>query len=54
MDSQKRENLLNMALDATPRERMESAALGTGYDFEERTWELIVRYSGDLTPLKEM
>ena len=54
MDSQKRENLLNMALDATPKERMESAALGTGYDFEERTWELIVRCSGDLTPLREM
>ena len=53
-NSQKRENLLNMALDVTRQERMSSPALSTGYDPGARTWELIVRYSGDLSPLKDM
>lgn len=53
MDNQKRENLLNLALDATPEERERSEELEVGYDPEERTWELIVRYSGDLSPLRE-
>ncbi len=53
MDNQKRENLLNLALDATPEERERSEELSVGYDPAERTWELIVRYSGDLSELKE-
>ena len=53
-NSQKRENLLNMSLDVTRQERMSSPALSTGYDPGTRTWELIVRYSGDLSPLKDM
>lgn len=53
-NSQKRENLLNMALDATEEERMNSPALGTGYDPEKGIWELIIRYSGDLEPVRSM
>ena len=48
MDDQKIENLLNLALDATPTERDKSRDLETGYDRTNRTWEVIVRYSGDL------
>lgn len=48
MDDQKRENLLNLALDATEEERGKSEALSTGYDPEEKTWELIVKYNGNL------
>ncbi len=46
MSDQKLENLLNLALEATPKEREESLELDVGYDAEERTWDLIVRYSG--------
>ena len=43
MDDQKLENLLNMALGATPREREQSVNLNVGFNPQERTWELIVR-----------
>ena len=42
MDNQKRENLLNLALDATEEERLKSVNLNVGYDPREKTWELIV------------
>lgn len=48
MNDQKIENQLNLALDATEGEREKSETLNIGYDREERTWELIVKYSGDL------
>ena len=48
MDDQKIENLLNLSLDATQQEREKSESLETGYDVQNRTWEVIVRYSGDL------
>ncbi len=54
MNSQKMENLLNMALDVTEEERMDSPALSAGFNPEERTWELIVRHSGSLDFLKGM
>lgn len=54
MDNQKRENLLNLALDATPEEREKSGNLEVGYNPQERTWELIVRYSGDISDLEAL
>lgn len=48
MDDQKIENQLNLALDATEEEREKSITLETGYDPRERTWEVIVKYSGNL------
>lgn len=42
MNDQKIENQLNLALEATEEEREKSVVLNTGYDREERTWELIV------------
>ena len=54
MEDQKRENLLNLALGATKEERERSENLEVGYDPEEKTWELIVRYFGSLDPLREM
>lgn len=48
MDDQKLENLLNLALDATQEEREKSETLALGYDVEEQTWQVIVRYHGDL------
>ena len=48
MQDQKVDNLLNLALDATPQERTKSLQLNIGYDEEDSTWEVIVKYSGDL------
>ncbi len=48
MNDQKIENQLNLALEATEEEREKSVVLNTGYNKEERTWELIVKYTGDL------
>ena len=45
-NSEKFENLLNLALDATGREREKSLQLGVGFEPEEKRWELIVKYSG--------
>ncbi len=53
MDNQKRENLLNLALDATEEERLKSVNLNVGYDPGEKTWELIVRYNGSLESLRD-
>ena len=36
------ENVLNLALDATPQERARSENLDVGFDSAEKTWELIV------------
>lgn len=52
-DNPKRENLLNLALDATRRELEQSMDLQTGYDAEQQTWELIIRYSMSLDQLRQ-
>lgn len=51
--SQKIENLLNLALDATPRERRMSQELDVGYTESENEWELIIKYSGSLDRVRE-
>ena len=48
MKDQKAENLLNLALSVPEEERKQTGELDVGYDRETRTWELIVKYSGDL------
>jgi subtilisin family serine protease len=52
MDSQKNENLLNLALDTSETERERSLELNVGYDTEEKTWEVIVKYHGSLKGLE--
>lgn len=54
MEDQKVDELLNLAMDATEEEREKSIDLETGYDSRERTWELIVRYTGDLQAVYDM
>ena len=51
--SQKKENLLNLSLDATEAEREKSPALQTGYDRNAKRWELIIRYNGAVEKLQE-
>ena len=53
MDSQKNENLLNLALDTPAAERERSLELNVGFDSEERTWEVIVKYHGSLQELAQ-
>ena len=48
MNDQKIENLLNLALDTPQAEREKSELLEVGYQATARTWQVIVRYSGDL------
>lgn len=53
-NNQNLENLLNLALDVTQEERARSQELETGFDPEEQTWELIVKYSGSLDEIRRM
>ena len=54
MNNEKLENLLNLALDATPEEREKSLELNVGYDTASRSWEVIVKASGGFDTLLEL
>ncbi len=49
MENQKLENILNLALVSDEREREKSTQLEVGFSKENRTWELIVKYNGDIS-----
>lgn len=53
MDNEKIENLLNLALNASPEERRRSPALQTGYLEEQKKWEVIVKFTGSLKEVLE-
>lgn len=46
--NQKRENLLNLALNSTVEEREKSEILNVGYSAATNRWEIIVKHHGDL------
>ncbi len=48
MTVQKAENLLNLALSTPENERVQTEELNVGFDSRSKTWEVIVKYSGDL------
>ena len=48
MISQKQENLLQLALSSTKKEREKSQILNVGITEEEELWEIIVKYHGNL------
>ena len=50
---QKKENLLNISMQATEEEREKSIALNTGYNKDEKTWELIVKFNGAIAELEK-
>ena len=52
--SQKAENLLNLALDATSEEREKSLELEVGYQPLDQEWDLIIKYSGNLEAVREI
>ncbi len=53
MADQKIENLLNLAAGSTKEEKEKSENLGVGFDPQADTWEIIVRYTGDILALED-
>lgn len=53
MDSQKLENMLNLSLNISETDRAKSQALNVGFDAEEQTWELIVKFHGNIERLRQ-
>lgn len=53
MDDQKIENLLNLALETPEAEREKSLELDVGYNTQERTWDVVIKYQGRLDDLGE-
>ena len=49
--SQKRENLLNLALESTKEEREQSEILNVGVEESTGRWEVIVKFHGDIEQL---
>lgn len=54
MNDQKLENLLNLALSSTKEERARSESLRAGYDEKNDSWEVIVKYTGDLESVRQI
>lgn len=53
MNSEKIDNQLNLALDVSEQQRDKTIDLNVGYNEQEKTWELIVKYSGSLARIEE-
>ena len=54
MNNQKLENLLNLALETPYEQREKSLNLNVGYAEKTKSWELIVKYNGELNLLRDM
>ena len=54
MNDQKLENQLNLAIDATEDERIRSGNLKVGYDANDRTWEVIIKYTKTLDEVRRI
>lgn len=50
MQNEKIENILNLALEMPEEERRRTMDLNVGYEKEDRSWTVIVRYSDSLLP----
>lgn len=54
MDSQKLENLLNLMLQTDKMDRNLEDDSGVGYDENTDSWELIVKYNGNLDIVRDL
>lgn len=52
MNNQKLDNQLNLALSSTEEERIRTDNLNVGYDTTDKSWQLIVRYTGSLERIR--
>lgn len=53
MSNQKLEDILNLALETAEPVREKSLNLNVGYEAAGNTWELIVKYNGDMSGLRQ-
>ena len=53
MENGKLDTKLNLALNTSEAQRVKTWDLNTGFDAETKTWELIVKYHGDILRIKE-
>lgn len=51
MNNEKLDTTLNLSLDADDIQRMKSEILSNGFDETSRTWEVIVKYHGDISTI---
>ena len=49
MADQKLENMLELSLSSNENQREKSENLNVGYDAQTKRWELIIKYSGELS-----
>lgn len=54
MNNEKLENLLNLALSVTNKEREKSPELNAGFDEPKDAWQIIVKASGGLSGIQEL
>lgn len=54
MNDQKLENQLILALNSTEEERIRSGNLNIGYDPMDATWEVIIKYTGELDNVRRI
>ncbi|MCI8372678.1 MAG: S8 family peptidase [Lachnospiraceae bacterium] len=54
MANQKIENLLNLALGTPERERQKSQNLNVGFDELTNTWDIIIKYHGEINRLEQL
>ena len=54
MYDQKLENQLNLALNSTESERTRSENLNIGYDAQNNSWEVIIKYTGNLENVRRI
>lgn len=52
--NEKQDNQLNMALELTPEQLNKSQELSVGFDETTNSWDLIVKYQGNLDRVREM
>lgn len=54
MNNEKLDTTLNLSLEADDSQRMKSEILSNGFNEESRTWEVIVKYHGNIDEFIEM
>lgn len=52
--NEKQDNQLNMALELTPEQLNKSQELSVGFDETTKSWDLIVKYQGNLDRVREL
>ena len=54
MNNEKMDTILNLSLQAEEEQRIKSGILSSGFEEETGTWEVIIKYHGDITEFRRM